>query len=115
MKTLGAHETEKNLLATDGLAGAGLDDITIKEVLGLLPATALMHGEDTLLGIITFRSKMVPVVDLRLQPTAPSPGPAEEQICILAAETRQDQVPLIFGALVDSEMDAYELVMSTTH
>ena len=94
-------------------AGPALHDITITGVVGMLPVATVQPGTGSILGLVSFRGKTVPVIDLRMDLIV-LPLPMEEQICILAGETRQ-HMPVLFGALVDSEAAAYELVLSTTH
>jgi purine-binding chemotaxis protein CheW len=88
--------------------------LRITEILGIMTATALPIANDTVMGIINFRGRTVPVIDLRLNPVLGLNGFAE-QICILSAESANQSTPLIFGALVDSEADAYELISGDTH
>jgi len=89
------------------------DSLRITEILGMMVATALPLADDTVMGIINFRGRTVPVIDLRLHTIGGLNGFAE-QICILSAE-RAHQTPLIFGALVDSEADAWEMIAGKTH
>lgn len=91
-----------------------LGSLRITEILGMMTATALPIANDTVIGIINFRGKTVPVIDLRVNPVCGLNGFAE-QICILSAESVFQTQPLIFGALVDSEADAYELIVGSTH
>jgi len=88
--------------------------LRITEILGIMSASALPIADDTVMGIINFRGRTVPVIDLRVNPLLGLNGFAE-QICILSAESASRSTPLIFGALVDSEMDAYELITGNTH
>lgn len=88
--------------------------LRITEILGIMAATALPLANDTVMGIVNFRGRTVPVIDLRVNPTLGLNGFAE-QICILSAESADQARPLIFGALVDSEADAYELIAGSTH
>ncbi|MCX5863490.1 MAG: chemotaxis protein CheW [Deltaproteobacteria bacterium] len=88
--------------------------LRITEILGLMSASALPLANDTVMGIINFRGRTVPVIDLRMNPTPGLNGFAE-QICILSAESADQIQPLIFGALLDSEADAYELIIGETH
>lgn len=88
--------------------------LRITEILGMMTATALPLADDTVMGIINFRGRTVPVIDLRVNPLSGLSGSAE-QICILSAESVYQTTPLIFGALVDSEADAYELIVGNTH
>jgi purine-binding chemotaxis protein CheW len=90
------------------------DSLRITEILGMMAATALPLADDTVMGIINFRGRTVPVIDLRLHTIGGLNGFAE-QICILSAESTQQTEPLIFGALVDSEADAYALIVGKTH
>ncbi|MGV1099614.1 chemotaxis protein CheW [Thiovibrio sp. JS02] len=88
--------------------------LRITGILGIVPATALPLSSDTVMGVINFRGKTVPVLDLRVN-FLPGDDNIAEQICILSAETNREDSPLIFGALVDSEDDAYALVTGNTH
>ncbi len=88
--------------------------LRITEILGIMTATALPMANDTVMGIINFRGRTVPVIDLRMNPLLGLNGFAE-QICILSAESAHQSTPLIFGALGDSEADAYELIAGNTH
>jgi len=88
--------------------------LRITEILGIMSASALPIANDTVMGIINFRGRTVPVIDLRVNPILGLNGFAE-QICILSAESANPSTPLIFGALVDSEADAYELIAGNTH
>ncbi len=88
--------------------------LRITEILGIVPATALPLSGETVLGVINFRGKTVPVLDLRVN-TDPDGVNLLEQICIYSAESDRQNSPLIFGALVDSEDDAYALVSDCTH
>lgn len=87
--------------------------LRIKEILGIVPATALPMTSDTVMGMISFRGKKVPVLDFRVN--SPFGDSISEQICIVQAENGSKESPLIFGALVDSEEDAYDLVTGNTH
>lgn len=88
--------------------------LRITEILGMMAATALPLTNDTVMCIINFRGRTVPVIDLRVNPTRGHNSLAE-QICILSVESTHQTQPLIFGALVDSEADAYELIVGNTH
>ncbi|HIJ91363.1 MAG: chemotaxis protein CheW [Desulfobulbaceae bacterium] len=88
--------------------------LRITEILGMMAATALPLANDTVLCIINFKGRTVPVIDLRVNPIRGLNGFAE-QICILSAESTYQNQPLIFGALVDSEADAYEMIAGSTH
>ncbi len=88
--------------------------LRITEILGMMAATNLPLTNDTVMGIVNFRGRTVPVIDLRVNPVSGLNGFAE-QICILSAKSIHQTQPLIFGALVDSEADAYELIVGNTH
>ena len=90
------------------------DSLVIRDIAGMLPATALQKSAESLLGIISYRGKKVPVIDLRMHFFMGVPS-HNEQICILVAEMDNKKAPLLIGALVDSEADAYELIISSTH
>ena len=88
--------------------------LRITEILGMMAATALPIADDTVMGSINFRGRTVPVIDLRVNPIH-SLNSFSEQICILSAQSANQSRTLIFGALVDSEADAYELIAGNTH
>ena len=88
--------------------------ISIKEVLGVIPSSALPMSSQRVIGSIYFKGKIVPVIDLRINAHSGS-SEATDQICILSAESGAHNNPLIFGALVDSEADAYALLSGNTH
>lgn len=88
--------------------------LRITEILGMIAATALPLADDMVMGSINFRGRTVPVIDLRVNPFHGLNSFAE-QICILSAVSGNQSRPLIFGALVDSEADAYELIAGSTH
>jgi len=88
--------------------------LRITELLGIVPTAALPLSKDTVMGVINFRGKTVPVLDLRFH-TLKGFGDYSEQICIYSAKADHETDPVIFGALVDSEEDAYELVSGSTH
>lgn len=88
--------------------------LNIKEVLGVIPSTALPMSSSRVMGSIYFQGKIVPVLDLRINKNS---GTSEytDHICILAAESGSQNDQLIFGALVESEADAYALLSGNTH
>jgi purine-binding chemotaxis protein CheW len=112
MGTSAAKTTLATLMSDPDACALG--SLRITEILGMMSATALPIANDTVMGIINFRGRTVPVIDLRVNPMGGLNGFAE-QICILSAESVHQTQPLIFGALVDSEADAYELITGNTH
>lgn len=88
--------------------------LRITEILGMMSTTAFPIDTDTVMGSINFRGRTVPVIDLRVNPIRGLNG-FTEQICILSAESTLQSQTLIFGALLDSEADAYELITGKTH
>ena len=109
------ERTTRHLGAGDPMQDRTFEGITITEILGMLPVTEMLPATAPLLGIIIFRGKMVPVVDLRMHAAITLPHLSTERLCILAAETKEHHAPLLLGAVVDSENDAYGLLLSTTH
>jgi len=108
-----AVKTQLATLMLDREASAH-GSLRITAILGMMAASALPLTDDTVMGIVNFRGRTVPVIDLRVNPIHRLNGFAE-QICILSAESANLTQPLIFGALVDSEADAYELIAGSTH
>ena len=90
------------------------DTLNIKEVLGVIPSTALPMSSKRVMGSIYFQGKIIPVLDLRIN-TSTEFSKFTDQICILAAESSPQNDQLIFGALVDSVADAYALLSDNTH
>ena len=112
MGTFAVKPTLATLIPDQGAYAHG--SLRITEILGMMAATAIPLADDTVMGIVNFRGRTVPVIDLRVNPLRSLNGFAE-QICILSAESIFQAQPLIFGALVDSEADAYELLAGSTH
>lgn len=88
--------------------------LRITEILGMMATSAFPVDNDTVMGSINFHGRTVPVIDLRVNPIRGLNG-FSEQICILSAESTLQSQTLIFGALLDSEADAYELIAGKTH
>ena len=90
--------------------------LQISEIIGIIPAAAMPQHFDVVEGVgaINFQGKIIPIVDLRMNLYIQSDDCAE-QICILVMETADTAESFMLAVLVDSELDAYQLVMETTH
>ena len=90
--------------------------LQISDVIGIIPANSLPHQFEIIdgMGAINFQGKVIPIVDLRMNLSL-KPDDCAEQICILVMETTETAESFMLAVLVDSEMDAYQLVMDTTH
>ncbi len=90
--------------------------LQISELIGIIPAATLPEQLVATEGMATinFQGKIMPLVDLRMNLPLQSDS-SVEQICILVMEDVKTTESFLLAALVESELDAYQLVMDSTH
>lgn len=90
--------------------------LQINEIIGIIPAATVPQQFEAAegMGAINFHGKILPIVDLRMN-LAFVTDDCDEQICILIIEDNDSAETFMLAALVDSELEAYRLVMETTH
>ncbi len=79
----------------------GIGILKVKEIIGMLPITAVPHTREFVKGVINLRGKVIPVVDLRLRFGIEATD-YTERTCIIIAEVLSDAGLVQTGIVVDS-------------
>jgi len=64
----------------------GIEILTVREIIGLMPVTTVPRSPHHVRGVINLRGQVIPVVDLRLKFSMPSVEDTE-QTCIIVVHT----------------------------
>ena len=90
--------------------------LQISELIGIIPAAGMLLQFEAAEGVgaINFLGKILPLVDLRMKMPLKYHECADH-ICILVMEDAVKKQSFLLAALVESELDAYQLVMESTH
>jgi len=90
--------------------------LQISELICIIPAAGLPQQLVNTDGMATinFQGKIMPLMDLRMNLSLQSDSNAE-QICILVMQDVKTAKSFLLAVLVESELDAYQLVMESTH
>ena len=97
------NDSQAGKYLTFGLAQEeyGIGILKIKEIIGMMPITALPQTPEFIKGVINLRGKVIPVTDLRLKF-----GLAEQEYtdrtCIIVVEIINHSRPLTMGLVVDA-------------
>ncbi len=96
-----AHHQGKYL--TFSLAGEeyGIEILKVKEIIGMMPITAVPRAPGQIKGVINLRGKVIPVVDLRIK-FGISPMGYTERTCIIVVEIALGAGKVFMGIVVDS-------------
>lgn len=82
--------------------GYGIGILKVKEIIGMMPFTAIPQTPDYVKGVINLRGKIIPVVDLRLKFGLEATA-YTERTCIIVVELRTPTGQcLLIGIVVDS-------------
>jgi purine-binding chemotaxis protein CheW len=97
----GVHHEGKYL--TFSLAGEeyGIGILKVKEIIGMMPITAVPNAPGQIKGVINLRGKVIPVVDLRLK-FGIEPMAYTERTCIIVVEIALGSGKVFMGIVVDS-------------
>jgi len=79
----------------------GISILKIKEIIGMMPITAIPRTPPYVKGVINLRGKVIPVVDLRLKFGMEEMG-YTEKTCIIVVETGEGAGAVLIGIVVDS-------------
>jgi purine-binding chemotaxis protein CheW len=79
----------------------GIGILRIKEIIGMMPVTAVPQTPAYIRGIINLRGKVIPVTDLRLK-FGLEAKEETDRTCIIVVEINDDSRPLIMGLVVDA-------------
>lgn len=79
----------------------GIGILKIKEIIGMMPITAVPQTPGFVKGVINLRGKVIPVVDLRLRFGMPSID-YDDRTCIIVVEIGAYGMNVVIGIVVDS-------------
>jgi len=79
----------------------GIGILRIKEIIGMMPVTAVPQTPPYIKGIINLRGKVIPVTDLRLK-FGLEPMEYTDRTCIIVVEINNNSRSLIMGLVVDA-------------
>jgi purine-binding chemotaxis protein CheW len=79
----------------------GIGILKIKEIIGMMPVTAVPQTPEYVKGVINLRGKVIPVVDLRLRFGMDSME-YNERTCIIVVEINGQSGNVLIGTVVDS-------------
>jgi purine-binding chemotaxis protein CheW len=79
----------------------GIGILKIKEIIGMMPVTAVPQTPEYVKGVINLRGKVIPVVDLRLRFGMESME-YNERTCIIVVEIKGQSGNVLIGTVVDS-------------
>jgi len=79
----------------------GIEILKIKEIIGMMPITAVPRTPEYIKGVLNLRGKVIPVMDLRLR-FGMEETEYTERTCIIVVEMPGQAGTLITGIVVDS-------------
>lgn len=91
----------KYLTFSLGTEQYGIGILKIKEIIGMMPVTALPQAPDYLKGVINLRGKVIPIVDLRKKFAMPEQAETE-RTCIIVVEIAGRAAQCLTGLVVDA-------------
>lgn len=79
----------------------GIPLLQVKEIIGMMPVTAVPQTPDYVKGVINLRGKVIPVSDLRLR-FAMEAIPYNDRTCIIVVDIHGDGESTRMGVIVDA-------------
>ncbi len=79
----------------------GIGILKIKEIIGMMPVTAVPQTPDFVKGVINLRGKVIPVMDLRLRFGMDAIG-YTDRTCIIVVEISGETGDIMIGIVVDT-------------
>jgi len=79
----------------------GIAILKIKEIIGMMPITALPQSPSFIKGVINLRGKVIPVTDLRLKFSLETAA-YTDRTCIIVVEIQHGNSSLLMGLVVDA-------------
>jgi purine-binding chemotaxis protein CheW len=79
----------------------GLEILKVREIMGLMPITAVPQTPDFVKGLINLRGKVIPVLDIRLKFRLPEKE-YNERTAIIVVDVKNDESAVLMGILVDN-------------
>ncbi len=85
----------------------GIEILTVREIIGLMPVTMVPQAPHHVRGVINLRGQVIPVVDLRLK-FSMEPVEDTEQTCIIVVQTGG----VMLGIVVDKVSEVLDIATS---
>lgn len=79
----------------------GIPLLQVKEIIGMMPVTAVPQTPEYVKGVINLRGKVIPVSDLRLR-FGMAATPYNERTCIIVVDIQGDGQSTRMGVIVDA-------------
>lgn len=79
----------------------GINILTIREIIGMMPITAVPRMPAFVKGVINLRGRVIPIIDLRLRFEMP-PQDYNERTCIIVVEVCHGEQDTHMGIVVDA-------------
>lgn len=79
----------------------GLGILSVKEIIGMMPVTALPQAPSYVLGVINLRGKVIPVIDLRRKFAMPAIVQTERTCIIVVEQMEPEGRARLVGIVVD--------------
>lgn len=93
--------TGKYLAFSLGTEDYGIGIRNVKEIIGMIPVTAVPGTPGAVKGVVNLRGKVIPVINLRETFDMP-PIPCNDRTCIIIVETDAGDTAVLAGVIVDS-------------
>ena len=102
-QALQAMTDKEGKYLTFSLAGEeyGIGILKVKEIIGIMPITAVPQTPPHIKGVINLRGKVIPVIDLRLRFSLAA-AEFTERTCIIVVEIAARQGTITMGFVVDA-------------
>jgi purine-binding chemotaxis protein CheW len=91
----------KYLTFSLGNESYGIGILQIREIIEIMPVTAIPQVPDYIKGIINLRGKIIPIIDFRRKFNMP-PTNQTDQTCIIVVDVTGRNGSLVVGLIVDS-------------
>ena len=79
----------------------GIGILKVKEIIGVMPITAVPRTPEFVKGVVNLRGKVIPVIDLRLKFSMKA-IPYSERTCIIVVEIDSQDSTVLIGIAVDA-------------
>lgn len=86
----------------------GVEILKVKEIIGLLPITAVPRTPEFIRGVLNLRGKIIPVLDLR-QKFGMGQAPDTELTCVVVVDARLNGISALMGVLVDTVSEVVDI------
>jgi purine-binding chemotaxis protein CheW len=93
--------TAKYLTFTLAEESYGIGILKVKEIIGMMPITAVPRTPGFVKGVINLRGKVIPIIDLRLK-FGMEAMDYTERTCIIVVEIEAGEQTVLIGIVVDS-------------